>query len=60
VARKKVTWKNGQPYGHNTKANKEVRFVALTEYAKLLDEAEPTKQSGMDRIKSVVKKMVNR
>ncbi len=40
-ARKKVKWKNNQPYGFNKVLNKEIRFVTLTEYPKIMiDEAE--------------------
>lgn len=38
---KKLTWENKQPYARNLKLNKKVRFIVLTEYAKLLAGKKP-------------------
>ncbi len=50
---KKISWKDGMPYGSNKVLNKEIRFVALTEYAKLIN----NKATLWDRIGKKIKTM---
>ena len=51
---KKIEWKNGVPYAYNKVLKKEIRFVALTEYAKL----SRTKLTITQRIESRIKTLI--
>jgi putative methyltransferase (TIGR04325 family) len=51
---KLVTWKDGKPYGYNNKLDSEIRFIVLTEYAKVLEEQ--SKQSLS--LKKIIKKLI--
>jgi hypothetical protein len=53
---KKITWKNGQPYGNNKILNEQIRFIAHTEYAKLLPPQNSLLKRGLKKIKSLTQK----
>jgi hypothetical protein len=55
---KKIVWENGIPYGNNLLLNEKIRFVTLTEYAKLKPESNVLVQRGLKRIKTLMKKAV--
>ncbi len=52
---KKITWKNRQPFGDNKILSKQVRFIVLTEYAKLIPDANSLFKRGLTKIKTLVK-----
>lgn len=56
---KKLSWENNQPYANNLKLNKKIRFVVLTEYAKLLTNVKQN-ESKPNPIISLVKRVVNK
>jgi hypothetical protein len=60
LRQKKITWKNGIPFGYNKVYGKSIRFAVLTEYAKL----EGTEKSLLDvmshRLKRTVKKIISK
>ena len=49
---KLISWKDGKPHGFNTKLNCEIRFIVLTEYAKVLEDLSKQKLS----IRKLIKK----
>jgi hypothetical protein len=51
---KKIYWKNGIPYGNNLVEKKQVRFIVLTEHAKLLGQ----KKTIFHVLKNMIKKMI--
>jgi hypothetical protein len=51
---KKIYWKDGIPYGNNLVEKKQVRFIVLTEYAKLLGQ----KKTIFHVLKNMIKKMI--
>jgi hypothetical protein len=53
---KKILWRDGRPYGFNMHSRKEVRFIVLTEYAKLLEQ----KVSVLDAAKRSIRKLIGR
>jgi hypothetical protein len=56
---KRIAWRNGKPVGRNLIYNKSVRFIALTEYAKLVGNEKSGFQSIADKINSILKKTKN-
>lgn len=54
---KKITWLNNQPYGYNEVLGKKVRFIALTEYAKLLEQQKTIPAVVINKAKSVLKEV---
>jgi len=56
---KKIEWVNEQPHAFNLKLKKKVRFAVLTEYAKLLLNAEENK-SKPDFFLQITKRIVNK
>ncbi len=52
---KKIEWKDGRPYGFNRKLGEKVRFIALTEYAKILDEKKTVFKRVGNKIKSLIR-----
>ena len=44
-AHKTITWQNNLPYGHNVIEKKLIRFFAIAEYAKLLEDIQKIKSS---------------
>ncbi|MDQ3047226.1 MAG: hypothetical protein M3R27_06725 [Bacteroidota bacterium] len=57
---KEVTWKKGIPFGYNRILEKEVRFITLTEYAKLICDQKSIPSRIERKIRSLVRKLIRK
>lgn len=53
---KDINWKNGSPYGFNLIMKKEIKFIVLTEYAKLIGQKKTIIGSIKSKIKLILKR----